>query len=98
MPSCAKCGHNYTPPVYRNSLCENCGSELKTCHNCQHFVPGAAYDCREPVSEPVLDKNRSNFCDWFKAADDAKSSPIASRKKNSSEAAKQAFSNLFSDE
>jgi len=27
--------------------------------------PRAAYECREPRAEPVLDKDRANFCEWF---------------------------------
>jgi hypothetical protein len=27
--------------------------------------PGSRGDCREAVSEPVSDKERANFCDWF---------------------------------
>lgn len=23
-------------------------------------------DCREPIAEPVTEKDRSNFCDYFK--------------------------------
>jgi len=80
-------------PVYRNTLCPSCGKELKTCRNCMHFMPGFANDCREPVSEPVLDKDRANFCDWFRPALSA-----ASNKKEEGEKLRQTLRSLFGDE
>lgn len=32
---------------------------------CRHYDVAKAKQCREPVAEPVLDKTRANFCDWF---------------------------------
>ncbi len=95
MPTCAICGAGYEAPVYRNTLCPTCGKELKTCRNCRHFSPGAANDCREPVSEPVLDKDRATFCDWFTPASDA-----GAGKDNSGDDGKsrKAFSDLFGDD
>ena len=94
MPTCANCGAPYEAPVYRNTLCERCGKELKTCRNCRHFSPGAAADCNEPVSEPVLDKDRANFCDWFTPAENAGSAAGGS---DGSSEARKAFDDLFSD-
>lgn len=93
MPTCASCGASYEMSVYRNTLCFFCGKELKTCRNCIHFMPGFANDCREPVSEPVLDKDRANFCDWFKPALAA-----GSGKKNDRRKLRQSFNELFGDE
>jgi hypothetical protein len=95
MPSCANCGAPYQAPVYRTTLCAECGKELKTCRNCRHFSPGEANDCHETVSEPVMDKDRANFCDWFSPASDAGSQ--RSRNDNSG-AARQAFADLFGDD
>ncbi|MCG8452421.1 MAG: hypothetical protein MI717_04470 [Spirochaetales bacterium] len=96
MPRCAKCGASYEPPVYKTTVCSSCGWELKTCRNCRHFQIGAAHDCREPVSEPVLDKDRANFCDWFSPAQDA--SAQTEGDSSSQEAARQAFADLFGDD
>jgi hypothetical protein len=32
---------------------------------CRHYDVSKAKQCREPVAEPVQDKTRANFCDWF---------------------------------
>jgi hypothetical protein len=39
--------------------------ELRVCLNCVRHDPRAAYECREPRAEPVLEKDRANFCEWF---------------------------------
>jgi len=95
MPSCANCGSKYAPPVYRTTLCQECGKELKTCRNCRHFSPGEAHDCHETVSEPVLDKDRANFCDWFSPAADAGSGKDTGDGNNN---ARQAFDKLFGND
>ncbi len=95
MPSCAACGTSYEAPVYRTTLCDSCGKELKTCTNCRHYAPGAANDCREPVSEKVMEKDRANFCDWFTPAEDAgagKGGP------GPGDGARSAFNSLFGDD
>ena len=43
------------------------------CLVCQPTLhdPGAYNQCREPQAERVLDKDRGNFCDWFRFRDAA---------------------------
>jgi len=31
-----------------------------------HYSPGSHWDCRESVGDQVTDKERANFCDWFR--------------------------------
>jgi hypothetical protein len=52
-------------PVGRQELCVFCGFDLHCCLNCRHYVRGAYNDCREPQAERVIEKGRSNFCDYF---------------------------------
>ncbi len=56
---------NINPPVGRQEICEFCGSDLHCCLNCKFYKIGAYNDCREPQAERVIEKNRSNFCDYF---------------------------------
>jgi hypothetical protein len=48
--------------------------------NCTHYDPRAYNGCREPHAERVLDKDRSNFCDFFAYAP-LSEAPQASRGK-----------------
>jgi len=52
--------------VGRQEQCPFCGSDLHSCLNCVFYEPGAYNDCREVQAERVLDKSRSNFCDFFR--------------------------------
>ncbi|AFG37711.1 hypothetical protein [Spirochaeta africana] len=67
MALCFACGNEIDrkTAVGRSSTCDSCGAELKVCLNCRHYDPAAAYQCREPIQEPVPDKDRGNFCDHF---------------------------------
>jgi hypothetical protein len=62
---CYFCGTEYTERIYRNTVCPECGKDLKICLNCKFYEPGAHWDCRETVPEPVREKDRANFCDYF---------------------------------
>jgi len=35
--------------------------------NCAHYDPGSYNDCRETSAERVVDKEKANFCDLFRA-------------------------------
>jgi len=96
MPACAICGAEYEAPIYRTSTCAECGKELKTCTNCNHYLPGAANDCREPVSELVVEKDRANFCDWFRPS--SRTGRAASQRAAQEEQGRQAFADLFGDD
>lgn len=52
--------------VGRQEQCPFCRSDLHSCLNCVFYERGAYNDCREPQAERVLDKDRSNFCDFFR--------------------------------
>jgi len=91
---CYFCGEKTEGPVYRNSTCPACGKDLKICLNCKFYEPGAHWDCRETISEPVREKDRANFCDYFVLTHrTAKSGPS-----DKSAKAKDLFNSLFSDE
>ena len=52
-------------PVGRREICPFCGSDLHCCLNCVFHEMGNYNECREPQAERVIEKNRSNFCDYF---------------------------------
>ena len=49
----------------RTETCPDCHRDLRVCLNCARHDPRAAHECREPRAEPVADKDRANFCEWF---------------------------------
>ena len=68
MNICPKCKKEITDDFFvgRQSQCPSCGVDLHCCLDCSFYDLGIYNDCREPQAERVLDKARSNFCDFFK--------------------------------
>ena len=64
---CHACGARGVPddPVPRESTCSQCGADLRCCRNCRHLDARYNNECRETQAEPVLDKARRNFCEFF---------------------------------
>jgi hypothetical protein len=52
---------------------------------------GAYNDCREPQAERVIEKNRSNFCDYFVFRD----AEMGGKGKDSGETVKTKMESLF---
>ena len=64
---CVRCGAPLeVPPSSRRDTCPGCGADLHACVQCGFYAPGHYNDCREPQAERVLDKDRANFCDYFR--------------------------------
>ncbi|NOY08689.1 MAG: hypothetical protein GXP33_07585 [Spirochaetes bacterium] len=51
--------------VYRSSVCPSCSGDLKICCNCRFYSKGSHWDCLESITEPVPEKDRANFCEFF---------------------------------
>ena len=70
---CHRCRREITleGKIGRREACPGCGADLHCCLNCSFHDPGAYNQCREPQAERVLDKDRGNFCDWFRFRDAA---------------------------
>ncbi len=49
----------------RGESCPFCGSDVKVCLNCRFYDPNSYNECREPVAERVVDKEKANFCEFF---------------------------------
>lgn len=52
--------------IHFRDLCADCGRELHICRHCFFFKPGAYRDCAETVPDEVRDKERMNFCEYFR--------------------------------
>ncbi len=77
---CWNCGHALGALDFgRADTCEKCGRPTKVCKNCVLFDPMANNQCRESSAERVVDKERSNFCDWFKPRQGGSNAGAASR-------------------
>jgi hypothetical protein len=68
MPhSCWHCGGAIEPShFYRQDTCSSCRRDTHACKNCEHFDLAYNNQCRESSADRVVDKEKANFCDYFK--------------------------------
>lgn len=67
---CRHCGTSVTlsEPIPRDAECPGCGRDLRACIQCRHYDPALNNACRETEAEPVVEKERRNFCEFFSFA------------------------------
>ncbi len=77
---CWNCGESLSPLDYgRGDICKKCGRDTRTCKGCKHYDRDAHNQCHETIAERVVEKERSNFCDYFEPHDNSPSSQATSR-------------------
>jgi hypothetical protein len=65
--NCWNCGVELSPLDYgRADICAKCARDTKVCKGCELYDPAVNKQCRETEAELVVDKERSNFCDYFR--------------------------------
>jgi hypothetical protein len=65
--NCAFCLKAITASkIHIRDECPACGRDLHICLNCEFYDPHAYRQCRESIREPVLDKEKANYCDFFR--------------------------------
>lgn len=67
MPECQHCGTAVTigEPIPRDAECSGCGKDLRACVQCRHYDLAYNNACRETMADPVVEKERRNFCEYF---------------------------------
>ncbi len=94
--SCYRCGESLAAlslPLSRQDECPGCGNYLHVCKMCVYFDPGVPRQCREDGAEEVREKDRLNFCDWFKPSETA----FDEKRKSEQDEAREAAEALFGD-
>ena len=69
----------------RRDTCPFCDADLHVCLNCLFYDPGSYNQCRESQAERVVDKERSNFCDYFNFRDAVDGESLEEKKQNAQE-------------
>ena len=66
---CWQCGmavNDQPLPLSTYAECRDCRAQLHCCRQCQHYNPRLRVDCDEPRAESHSEREKANFCDWFK--------------------------------
>ena len=81
MKTCFKCGTVIEmEKVSRRDECPRCGNDLRVCLNCAFYAESRANACAEPRVEPVKEKDRANYCDFFRFRESVSSHAGASNR------------------
>ena len=91
MAKCPFCGAEISTPVSYKAECPSCSRMIHSCVCCSFYSPSSHYGCKESVDEPVWDKERSNFCDYFRLTEKASAGKDDERARKSREALKNLF-------
>ena len=95
--ACYRCGESLAAlslPLSRQDQCPACSADLHVCKMCVHFDRHVPRQCREDGAEDVTEKERTNFCDWFKPSETA----FDPTRKAEADAAQDALAALFGDD
>ena len=93
---CYRCGESLAAlslPLSRQDECPGCGNYLHVCKMCVFFDANVPRQCREDGAEEVKEKDRLNFCDWFKPSETA----FDPDRKSEEAQARAALEDLFGD-
>lgn len=94
--SCWRCGRALEGSDFaRGELCPGCRSETRCCRNCELHAPNLNNECREPQTEQIADREKANFCEFFKPRAGAPTAAAAREYARSDAPAKAKFDALF---
>lgn len=94
---CWKCGtelKNLLLPFSRYEECSACKADLHVCLACKNYNSNLSDACQEDRADFVLDKDKANFCDFFKAIP----KPYSKQDNAESRAARAKLAELFGEE
>lgn len=69
--TCFRCGESLeylSLPLSRRDECRVCHAPVHVCRMCIFFNKDVPKQCTEDDAEEVNDKEKVNFCEWFKPA------------------------------
>ncbi len=88
---CSQCGTILGADLSYDSQCVRCGSDLRSCAQCESFDPGSVFECGQPVPARVSPKNARNRCPLFSARTTVEREVTTPK----TDSARKAFDDLF---
>jgi hypothetical protein len=52
--------------VSRSDSCPHCMADIRSCKMCSFYDPKSYNECRESNADRITEKEKANFCDYFK--------------------------------
>ena len=84
--NCYACGETLSfeanQTIGRSEECSKCYANVRCCKMCKLYDASAYNECREPSADRIVEKEKSNFCDYYQLGsggkdNDAKSDALA---------------------
>ncbi|MEA1981475.1 MAG: hypothetical protein U9N54_10945 [candidate division Zixibacteria bacterium] len=96
---CWNCGKptGITDKVMRSDHCDKCLADLRCCRGCRHFDPTRRFQCKESIEHQVVNKEKSNMCDFYQHREVTKVSGGMKSKISDKDNLKNKFDDLFDD-
>jgi hypothetical protein len=89
---CYQCSGDLSDNAFgRSERCPACGADTRCCRNCAFEEPSYRSECRETQAEPVRDRERANYCDYFRPH----KGPARANLRSGGTGARTAFDTLF---
>lgn len=67
MAICYSCRNEISDSNFgRHDSCIRCGRDTRVCKNCEFFDTFAHNQCHENQADRVVEKEKANFCDFFR--------------------------------
>jgi len=57
---------NANQNIPRQEACVKCSKDLHVCKMCLHYDTKSYNECRESSADRIVDKEKFNYCDFFK--------------------------------
>ncbi|MFK7872509.1 MAG: hypothetical protein AB8C84_04975 [Oligoflexales bacterium] len=68
MSYCYHCQYEFQhqETISRRDECPQCHKDMRACYNCRFFDEQSSRQCTESQADLISDKEKANFCGWFK--------------------------------
>lgn len=67
---CHSCGKDIeletTETIMRSEECPHCYANIRCCKMCEFYDPQSYNECRESSAERIVEKEKANFCDFYR--------------------------------
>lgn len=57
---------SYADKIGFREECVHCRTDVHVCKNCEFYDPKSYNECHETSADPVNDKERANYCEFFR--------------------------------
>ena len=66
--TCYACGNQWSHEgkVFKTDTCPACDADARCCKMCVFYDKTAYNECRESQAERITDKEKANYCDYFR--------------------------------